>query len=118
MIHENRKETRYNEIGHVNAAELCPIAAILDNISCNGCKIHYTFPVVVDLEAEYDLKVAPLHFTDSTPLHLLCKPQWVNEVGGSTYIGFQVLYSPDANRLNNFILYLESLEENQLPDID
>lgn len=118
MTQDNRQEVRYDEIGRVSATEICPLSGILDDISSTGLKIHYSFPVVLDLENEYDLKIAPLHSTDSTPLHLLCTPQWVNEIEGSTYIGFKVLYSPDANRLSEFIIHLEEINKDILPDID
>lgn len=118
MAQENRQETRYDEIGRVIALDLCPISAVLDDISSTGCKIHYSFPIVVDLENEYDIKVSPLHYADMEPLHLICQPQWVNEIDGNTYIGFKVLYSPDAVRLQNFIEYLDKISQDQLPDID
>lgn len=118
MTQENRQEPRYNEIGRILAPELCPLPGILDDISSTGCKMHYSFPVVLDLENEYDLKISPLHNSDSTPLHLLCTPQWVNEIEGSTYIGFKILYSPDASRLANFMVQLEEINKDILPDID
>ena len=117
MTQENRQETRYEEIGRVVASELCPISGVLDDISAAGCKVHYSFPVVVDLENEYDVKISPLHYSDMEPLHLMCQPQWVNEIDGNTFIGFKVLYSPDAARLSNFIDYLEEISQDQLPDI-
>lgn len=118
MTQENRQETRYEEIGRVMASELCPISGVLDDISAAGCKVHYSFPVVVDLENEYDVKISPLHYSDMEPLHLICQPQWVNEIDGNTFIGFKVLYSPDAARLSKFIDYLEEISKDQLPDID
>ena len=44
-------------------------------------------------------------------------PQWVKEQEGSTFIGFKILYSPDANRLADFIKVLESMAKDDLPDI-
>lgn len=118
MDQENRQETRYVEIGRVTSTELCPLSAVLDDISITGCKIHYSFPIVVDLENEYELKISPLHYSDTEALNLICKPQWVNEKDGSTYIGFKILYSPDAARLQKFIDYLEDITTDQLPQID
>ena len=63
------------------------------------------------------LTLSPLHSSDNSPLNLICIPQWVKEQDGNTYIGFKVLYSPDANRLNEFINHLEELSEDQLPEI-
>lgn len=118
MTQDNRQEPRYDEIGRVTALEICPLSAVLDDISSTGCKLHYSFPIVVDLENEYDVKIAPLHYSDSSPLHLICKPQWVKELEGSTYIGFKILYSPDATRLSKFITHLENISKDQLPSID
>ena len=69
MEQENRQHIRYEEIGRVNAPEICALPGILDDISSEGCKIHYTFPVVVDLETEYEIKLSPLHGSNSSPLN-------------------------------------------------
>ena len=114
---ENRLHTRYEEIGRISAPEICALPGILDDISLNGCKVHYSFPVVVNLENEYDVKISPLHGSTSSPLNLICSPQWVNENGGNTFIGFKIHYSPDAHKLENFIKYLEAISKDDLPDI-
>lgn len=117
MSQENRQSARYQEIGKVTSPELCSLPGVLDDISSTGCKIHYSFPVVADLETEYELKISPLHNSDEQPLNLICIPQWINEIEGETYIGFKILYSPDANRLNEFITYLQDISKDQIPDI-
>ena len=117
MEQENRLHTRYEEIGRISAPEICALPGILDDISLNGCKVHYSFPVVVDLENEYEVKLSPLHSSNTAPLNLICTPQWVNERGGNTYIGFKIQYSPDAHKLENFIKHLEKISKDDLPDI-
>ena len=117
MEQENRLHTRYEEIGRVNAPDICALPGILDDISLNGCKVHYSFPVVVDLETEYDIRLSPLHGSNSSPLNLICTPQWVNETGGNTFIGFKINYSPDAHKLESFIQHLEKISKDDLPDI-
>lgn len=117
MSQENRQSERYQEIGKVTSAEICSLPGILDDISATGCKIHYAFPVTVDMETEYELRLSPLHNSDEAPLVLKCLPQWINQIDDNTYIGFKVLYSPDANRLNEFIIYLKDISKDQLPDI-
>ena len=117
MDQENRLHTRYEEIGRVTAPELCALPAVLDDISLSGCKIHYSFPVVVDLENEYDVQISPLHSSINVPLNLICTPQWVKEQEGNTYIGFKIQYSPDANKLSAFITQLEEILKDGLPDI-
>ena len=117
MAQENRRHTRYEEIGRVTAPELCALPGILDDISVKGCKVHYSFPVVVDLETEYEVQISPLHGASQSPLNLICTPQWVKEQEGSTFIGFLINYSPDALKLQEFIKLLESISKDDLPDI-
>lgn len=117
MSEENRQHTRFEEIGRVTAPEICALPGVLDDISASGCKIHYSFPVVIDLENEYEIKVSPLHQPDQLPLNLICIPQWVKEQDGNTYIGLKIQYSPDANRLSTFISHMEEISKDQLPDI-
>ncbi len=117
MSEENRQHTRFQEIGRIEAQEICALPGVLEDISSSGCKIHYSFPVVIDLETEYEIKISPLHQAEQSPLKLICLPQWVNEQDGNTYIGFKILYSPDANRLASFITHLEDISKDQLPDI-
>ena len=117
MEQENRLHTRYEEIGRITAPEICALPGILDDISLNGAKVHYSFPVVVDLETEYEVKISPLHGSNSSPLNLICSPQWVKEQGGNTYIGFKIHYSPDAHKLESFIKHLEIISKDDLPDI-
>lgn len=114
---ENRVETRFKEIGRIVAPEICSLTGILDDISSTGCQIHYPFPVVVDLENEYEIKIAPTRTHDEAPLNLICLPQWVNEKEGATHIGFKILYSPDATRLTEFINFLQQISDDQEPEI-
>ena len=117
MEQENRLHTRYEEIGRVSAPDICALPGILDDISAQGCKVHYSFPVVVDLETEYEVRISPLHGSNSAPLNLICTPQWVNENGGNTFIGFKINYSPDAQKLKSFIKHLDTISKDNLPDI-
>lgn len=117
MTEENRLNPRYKEIGRIIAPEICALPGVLDDISASGCKIHYSFPIVLELDNEYEIKISPLHQEDQTPLNLICTPQWIKEQNENTFIGLKILYSPDANRLNNFIQHLEEISKDQLPDI-
>jgi hypothetical protein len=56
METEKRNSTRFKEIGKITSQELCALPGILDDISASGLKVHYAFPVVVDLENEYDME--------------------------------------------------------------
>jgi len=112
MSEENRRNFRYPEIGRVLAPDLCALPGILDNISFNGCKIHFPVSVVVDLDTEYMIKITLTRSPEDTPLQLMCKPMWVTEDKGITQIGFQILYSPDDSRLREFISYLQEINED------
>lgn len=107
-----RKFTRFADIGRVDAPQLCALSGVLDNISREGCKIHYTFPVVVDLENDYELKITPAA-SPLKPLVLLCHPQWVKEDKGSTEIGFSILRSPDYTRLTEYVRNLGAEQDSQ-----
>ena len=118
MLQEKRHNPRYKEIGKVVSSELCALPGILDDISISGCKIHYAYPVVVDLDSEYDLELLPARHFDNQPLRLRCKPHWVNETENCTFIGFEILYSPDAHRLSAFINQLENAEQDPFSGIN
>ena len=117
MAEENRQHTRYEEIGRIVAPEMCALPGVLDDISSAGCKIHYSFPVSINLENEYEIKLSPLHNGDQSPLNLICLPQWIKEQDGNTYIGSKIQSSPDAKRLEKFINQLADLSKDQIPDI-
>ena len=42
MALEERHSERFDDIGRVEIPELCGISATLENISKDGCKIHYS----------------------------------------------------------------------------
>lgn len=111
---ENRQDIRFKEIGHIVAPDICSIPGIIDDISASGCKVHYPFPVEVELENEYEVKLSPSQNPTENPLNLIVVPQWAKECEGQTQIGFKILYSPDAANLQTFINHLESKlnEEN------
>jgi hypothetical protein len=102
-----RKSVRFADIGRIEAPQICALPGILDNLSREGCKIHYMFPVVVDLENDYEIKIMsaghPLK-----PFVLLCHPQWVKEDKGITEIGFSILRSPDYARFLEYVNNLDS----------
>lgn len=114
---ENRQNKRFLELGRVFSTELCALPGILDNISIDGCQVHFPVPVVVDLDNEYKIKLQLSRSTDENPLQLLCKPVWVSDNGGTTYLGFQILYSPDDMRLRQMIAELERLSNQDIPEI-
>ncbi len=107
-----RKSVRFSDIGRIDAPQICALPGVLDDISRDGCRIHYMFPVVVDLENDYELKITPAS-SPMRPFRLICHPQWVNEDKGMTEIGFSFLRSPDYSRLIEYVNNLDFNAESQ-----
>lgn len=116
MNEENRQDTRYQEIGRVDAPEICALNGVLDDISETGCKVHFPCSVDVSQDNEYKIKITLSRSTDEPPLQLICKPVWVNNNPEESQIGFKYLFSPDDSRLHEFISYLKEIE-NDSPEI-
>lgn len=116
-MNENRQYTRYNEIGRVVATDLCGLPGILDDISLAGCRIHFPCIVSVDMEAEYKIKITLSRSPEEAPLQLLCKPKWVEDYEDSTHLGLMYMYSPDENRLRDFIKLLEDVNNDDYSSI-
>ena len=95
--------------------ELCALPGTLENISREGCKIHYSFPVAVDLNNDYEAKVTFSRAANES-FSLLCHPCWVKNEGNDTNIGFQILPSTDFMRLAKYIEKLGSDSEDSLSD--
>ncbi len=112
-----RTFSRYEDIGRFEVPELCALPGTLIDISKEGCKIKYNFPVNVDLENDYDAKIT---FARSASGHynLLCHPRWVQHNADSTEIGFQILPSEDFANLSKYITFLEQDEELEPSETD
>ncbi len=108
---EQRADKRFDDIGRIEAEDLCPLAGVLDNISLNGCKVHYKFPVSVDMENDYKVKITFARDASNGSLSLLCRPRWTKETNGRMEIGFSILPSVDSARLTEYVKKL-GLEEN------
>lgn len=106
MTLEERRSKRFDDIGRVEIPELCGVSATLENISNDGCKIHYSFPVVVDLENDYELKIIFARIANEGAFSLVCRPVWAKEISGSTEIGFKFLHSSDSVKLNEYMIQL------------
>ncbi|MBP3708961.1 MAG: PilZ domain-containing protein [Treponema sp.] len=113
MCAAHRKSVRFDDIGKIEAPQICALPGVLDNISRDGCKVRFPFSVVVDLENEYELKVTPAQKAGENihePFTVLCRPRWVRDESGTTEIGFSILHSPEYNRV---VSYIESLAEEE-----
>ncbi len=103
MRKEHRMEERYNEIGKVDALDLCVLPGVLDDISITGCKVRFPVPVLPNMENEYKLKI----LVANNSLEMLCNPQWTRNGESGTEIGFKFLRSKDSPLLSNFIHSLQ-----------
>lgn len=103
MAFKPRLFERFDDTGKIEIPSLCPLPGVLDNISEGGCRVHYNFPVVVELENDYEIKIFFARNILEGSLQLVCHPQWVREVGNCTEIGFKILPSQDFPRLAEYI---------------
>ncbi|MBQ5999486.1 MAG: PilZ domain-containing protein [Treponema sp.] len=115
MNSKERLSQRFEDMGRFFAEDICALPGILENISREGCKIRYQFPVTVDMDCDYDVKITFARAA-SDSFVLVCHPQWIHEEGNYTEIGFRILPSTDYTRLASYINQLE--EESTADDID
>ncbi len=114
MSLEERLSKRFDDIGRFESPEICALPASLENISKNGCRVRFRFPVNLDLDNDYEAKITFARSASEGSLSLLCKPQWSKEENGCTIIGFMILPSKDFARLGEYVehLHLEESDSN------
>lgn len=111
MFQNNRKSVRFEDFGRVECPEICPVAGFLDDISLNGCKIHFDMPVSLNMEDDYELKIRLSRFSTEI-FTFFAHPQWERQNdGGSSEIGFLLLHSPDTSKLETYINELKKESE-------
>jgi hypothetical protein len=118
----SRKDVRYTDIGRVDCPELSVLPGVLDDISRQGCKVHFDIAVSVVMDNDYELRLRLSHNVFE-PFVLIGHPQWVSESDGTTEIGFQFLHSRDTGRLEAYIEKLEAdsretAEESLIPGME
>ncbi|MBQ1949942.1 MAG: PilZ domain-containing protein [Treponema sp.] len=106
MQEKERLSQRFEDMGRFFAPDLCALPGILVNISREGCKIRYQYPVTIDEENDYEAKITFARAASGS-FTLVCHPQWVRTEGNCTEIGFRILPSTDYTRLASYILQLE-----------
>lgn len=117
MKTEKRNSPRFTNIARVEAPELCALPGVLDDISSNGCKVHFPVPFDVNLENDCQLEIRFSHKLFSNPLELIGRPKWFRLSDCETYVGFSFLRSPDTPKLNEFIEVLKNEEEDKDDEI-
>ncbi len=115
MNSKERLSHRFEDIGRFLSPDLCALPGTLENISREGCKIHYSFPVSVDLNNDYEVKITFSRVANESFL-LLCRPCWVKTEENCTDIGFQILPSTDFMRLEKYIEKLNIESSDSLSD--
>lgn len=120
---EARKDVRFEEIGRVEAPELCAFSGVLDDISLSGCRVHFPVPVDVDIEdeKEYELKIYPSR-ANADEIELLCIPCWKTENNDEecSSLGFKIIHSPGTPQLESYIhdLYDNNSDELEIEETD
>lgn len=99
---------RFDDIGIVESTNLCQFPGHLDNVSREGIKVHYKFPVLVDFENDYEIKVTFARFVTNGTVFLLCHPCWVKVDKGMTEIGFKVFQSKDYSKFLEYVQILDT----------
>ena len=113
MNSELRAQERYADFGRIECPEICIVNGVLDDISINGCKVHFDAPITINLENDYEVRVRLSH-SSQEPLVLMCHPQWVKDQGNAADIGFLIMRSPDTARLKDYVKLLHA--EYNTPD--
>lgn len=113
MQEKERLSQRFEDLGRFLAPDLCALPGVLVNISREGCKIRYQYPVTLDEENDYEAKITFARAASGS-FNLLCHPQWVRTEGNNTEIGFKILPSTDYTKLAS---YINQLQEDSSYDI-
>ncbi len=102
-MQEQRRDERYDDIGRVDAPNLCPLSGVLQDISMTGCRIKFPVQCTVDMESEVELTITPAHKKAGQPIVLIGQPQWVKDETDSCEIGLKLLHSPGSRLLGEYI---------------
>ncbi|UKI53396.1 MAG: hypothetical protein L6V86_10140 [Treponema sp.] len=88
MNSKERLSQRFEDIGRFLSPDLCALPGTLENISREGCKIHYSFPVSVDMNCDYESKITFSRAANES-LALICHPCWVNQKEAALILDFR-----------------------------
>lgn len=110
MLSEKRQSPRYKVLGRMLCNELSPLHGSLIDVSQTGCQVYYTVPVNVQLENDYTFLFQSSD-SEGYNITLICHPAWVKEDSGKTLVGLEVLRSPDSEKFNRYIEYLDRTRE-------
>ena len=105
-----KRQPRYNDVGKIEAPQICALPGMLVNISKDGCKVRFPFAIALDLEDDYELNVfLASKQAENARFSLLCHPCWHKISRTSTEIGFSILRCPDYHNVSQ---YVKKLEDN------
>lgn len=108
---EKRKDTRFDDIGRVDAPDICIFPGILVDISQLGCKIRFPVSVSPDMETDYELKITPSRKSDKQSFILIGHPMWNTNEASLSEIGFKILRSPGTRQLESYVKKLQESED-------
>lgn len=105
MISENRQNPRFEDIGRVEASDICSLPGVLDDISTNGFGAHFPIFVDIDMDDDYKITIRPTALSDyaGRTFLLIGHPQWKIDGEGGSRIGFKLLRSPDTPKYNEYV---------------
>lgn len=109
MQNEQRKDERFDDIGRVDAPDLCIFPGVLVDISLLGCRIRFPAVLSVDMESDFELKITSPRKGSNQSFSLIGHPQWTRQSDNSTEVGFRLLHSPGTRLLGKYIEKLASV---------
>lgn len=103
MRTEKRKHQRLEDIGKVNASDLCLFPGVLVDVSKLGCRVRFPASFLVNTDVEYELKISPVRFSCFEPFLIMARPIWQKTTDDSTEVGFTILHSPSFKKFDSYI---------------
>ena len=103
MKTEKRKNQRFEDMGKVEALDLCPFPGVFVDVSKVGCRVRFPTSFLANTDFEYEMKISPVRFNCYESFLIIVRPIWQKNTEDSTEIGFNVLHSPDFRKFDNYV---------------
>lgn len=98
-----RQSERFSDFARIVVPEICSLPGVLDDISREGCKVHFPLTLTIDMENDYAVVVTPSVSVGEKNFSLVCHPCWSKVDNGATSVGFQILPSRDYAQFLEYI---------------
>ncbi len=112
MKTEKRKHQRMEDIGKVEAPDLCHFPGVLVDVSKLGCRARFPISFLVNMDVEYELKISPVRFSCVDSFFIMARPIWQKATEDSTEVGFTILHSPSFKKFDSYVDKLITEKQN------